>query len=73
MRQCGVPALDSFTFAALDLWSSASRRRDANHVGNVLFASRLAVCGKTWKLKFFSLLKVIASGVFDRSRRFLVV
>jgi len=33
----------------------------------------LAVCGKTWKLKFFSLLRVIASGVFDRLRRFLVV
>ena len=33
----------------------------------------LAVCGKTWKLKFFSLLRVIAFGVFDRSRRFLVV
>jgi hypothetical protein len=30
----------------------------------------LAVCGKTWKLKFFSLLRVIASGVLDRSRRF---
>jgi hypothetical protein len=25
----------------------------------------LAVCGKTWKLKFFSLLRVIAFGVFD--------
>jgi len=35
--------------------------------------SRLAVCGKTWKLKLFSLLRVIAFGVFDHSRRFLVV
>jgi hypothetical protein len=25
----------------------------------------LAVCGKTWKLKFFSVLRVIAFGVFD--------
>jgi hypothetical protein len=33
----------------------------------------LTVCGKTWKLKFFSLLRVIAFGVFDRSRRFLMV
>ena len=33
----------------------------------------LAVCGKTWKLKFFSLLRVIAFGVFDCSRRFLVI
>ena len=36
-------------------------------------ACNLTVCGKTWKLKFFSLLRVIAFGVFDRSRRFLVV
>ena len=33
----------------------------------------LAVCGKTWKLKLFSLLRVIAFGVFGHSRRFLVV
>jgi ribose 5-phosphate isomerase A len=42
-------------------------------VDETKLVDRLAVCGKTWKLKFFSLLRVIAFGVFDHSRRFLVV
>jgi hypothetical protein len=46
-------------------------------VFSLLFAfgeNDLAACGKTWKLKFFSLLRVIGFGVFEIIRgAFLVV
>ena len=59
-------------------WCKSSASRNLPLSDDLLFwltfpRRTLAVCGKTWKLKFFSLLRVIGFGVFDHSRRFLVV